>query len=428
VYGYSNASSGTTYGVQGYSSSNGGTGVYGVASATSGTTWGIYGTSYSTSGVGAVGNANATSGTTYGVQGFSASTSGTGVSGSATAASGNTSGVYGASASTSGLGVYGTATATSGTGSGVYGASASGGGFGVVGYNPSTSGFAVGVEGLSYSSTGVAIFGQAVAPAETNPSQTPRGIVGTTNVSSGVGVLGTNDNGIAMEGANNAGNIATADFVNNESTNFMGPVIVAHGSSYDGICLMDVSGDLACNGSKSAVVPVDGGTRKVALYAVEAPENWFEDFGSGHLASGSAVVQLEPIFAQTVNTGEEYHVFLTPNGDCKGLYVTNKTGASFEVRELGGGTASIAFDYRIIARRKGYESIRLADNTERFAAIANGERGPAGTRALVAPTVPEAKTPTARPMEFVPAERPLPLPQRPVAPARQETPSPQVRN
>ena len=80
--------------------------------------------------------------------------------------------------------------------------------------------------------------------------------------------------------------------------------------------------------------------------------------------NGSAVVHLESTFAQTVNSSVEYHVFLTPNGDCKGLYVTSKTADSFEVHELAGGVASVAFDYRIMAHRKGYENIRLADNTE----------------------------------------------------------------
>jgi hypothetical protein len=87
------------------------------------------------------------------------------------------------------------------------------------------------------------------------------------------------------------------------------------------------------------------------------------------LANGSAVVQLEPTFAQTVNSEVEYHVFLTPNGDCKGLYVANKTAGSFEVRELGGGKASVGFDYRIVARRKGYEEIRMADKTKVFAGV-----------------------------------------------------------
>jgi hypothetical protein len=53
-----------------------------------------------------------------------------------------------------------------------------------------------------------------------------------------------------------------------------------------GICDVDIYGNLFCTGSKSAVVPVDNGSRKVALYAVEAPENWFEDYGSGQLSNG----------------------------------------------------------------------------------------------------------------------------------------------
>ena len=105
---------------------------------------------------------------------------------------------------------------------------------------------------------------------------------------------------------------------------------------------------------------------QVALYAVEAPENWFEDAGSGQLSNGSATVALDSTFAQTVNTGIEYHVFLTPNGDCKGLYVSRKSASSFEVHELGGGHSSIAFDYRIMAKRVNYENIRLADVTGQY--------------------------------------------------------------
>ena len=114
---------------------------------------------------------------------------------------------------------------------------------------------------------------------------------------------------------------------------------------------------------------MDNGRRKVALYAIEGPENWFEDLGGAQLLNGTALVRIEPTFAQTVNTETEYRVFLTPNGDCKGLYVTNKTTNSFEVHELGGGTSSISFDYRIIAKRKGYENIRLADKTAQFAEV-----------------------------------------------------------
>jgi hypothetical protein len=42
-------------------------------------------------------------------------------------------------------------------------------------------------------------------------------------------------------------------------------------------------------------------------------------------------------------------------------YVARKTAAGFEVREHGGGDLNVAFDYRIVVRRRGYESIRMAE-------------------------------------------------------------------
>ena len=65
--------------------------------------------------------------------------------------------------------------------------------------------------------------------------------------------------------------------------------------------------------------------------AIESPENWFEDFGAAQLIDGVAVVWLDPDFIQTVNAEKDYRVFPVPNGDCRGLYVTNKSANSFEV-------------------------------------------------------------------------------------------------
>jgi len=96
-------------------------------------------------------------------------------------------------------------------------------------------------------------------------------------------------------------------------------------------------------------------------FMLESPENWFEDLG-GQLIQGRAVVKIDPIFAETVNTEGEYRVFLTPKADCEGLYVTNQTATSFEVRELRHGKSDTAFDYRIVAKRKGYEGARLGLN------------------------------------------------------------------
>jgi hypothetical protein len=81
---------------------------------------------------------------------------------------------------------------------------------------------------------------------------------------------------------------------------------------------------------------------------------------------GVATVRLDPKFTQTINTKLEYHVFLTPKGDCKGLYVHQETPTSFEVRELGGGNSNVRFDYRITALRKNYEKVRFADHSREF--------------------------------------------------------------
>jgi hypothetical protein len=221
-----------------------------------------------------------------------------------------------------------------------------------------------GVQGYSASNIGVGTYGQALSGSFTGAGYlgaAPFGVWGDT--ATGYGVLASADTGYAIVAANNSDAVSTAYFSNNEGGSGSGQVLVATGGSVGGLCIIDVSGDLGCTGTKSAVVPVDGGTRKVALYAVESPENWFEDFGSGQLSNGTVTVALEPTFRQTVNTDTDYHVFLTPNGDSRGLYVTQKTAVSFEVREQGGGTSSVAFDYRIVARRKGYEQIRLADKT-----------------------------------------------------------------
>lgn len=119
-----------------------------------------------------------------------------------------------------------------------------------------------------------------------------------------------------------------------------------------------VAGNLNVTGNKNAIVPATGG-RMVAVHAVESPESWFEDFGSAQLHDGAARVAIDAAFLETVNSNFEYHVFLTPLGDCRGLYVAQRNAAGFEVRELGGGTANIAFDYRIVAKRRGYETERL---------------------------------------------------------------------
>jgi len=238
----------------------------------------------------------------------------------------------------------------------------------VVSGTTSSTAAAYGVSGSNDSSTGVGAgtYGQNSTSGE---SLTGAALLSTGVVNAGVwgdggggasvnnGVQGTTDNRNAGFFENNNASFYTIFGQDNSDGYPFGAFNTVGG------CYIDPTASFFCTGSKNAVVAIDEGRHKVALSAIESPMNWFEDFGSAYLSSGAAVVQLELKFAQTVNTEKEYHVFLTPNGDCRGLYVTQKTATSFEVHELGGGTSGVKFDYRIVALRKNYENIRLADHT-----------------------------------------------------------------
>jgi len=380
VAGYATSATGSTDGVAGTSASTSGAGVWGSATATSGTASGVTGLSASTSGYGVYGSATATSGGTAGVGGYSASTSGAAVYGSETATSGSNSGVSGYSASTSGYGVYGYATATTGYAYGVEGTSVSTSGVGVYGIDTATSGSTIGVYGTIYSPTGVGVRGIGVTASAEGGSHNPTAI-GPPGVwgdsQAGFGIVGTSDYTTAVAAYGAATSSATLYAENDATTNSSAVVLATYSPHYGGYCDIFANGNLQCSGSVGGHAVLEN-TRDVALYGVQAAESWMEDAGSGQLRNGATVVQLEAEFAQTVNTSMDYHVFLTPRGDCKGLYVGQTTPTSFEVHELGGGTTNVGFDYRIMARRKGFENIRLADMTGKI------DRGPS-SKANAAP-------------------------------------------
>ncbi len=142
----------------------------------------------------------------------------------------------------------------------------------------------------------------------------------------------------------------------NATANSGGSAVMATNINATGWAVLSF-GNFIATGTKSAAVALPD-NRSVLLYAVESPENWFEDFGSGQLQDGAATIALDPTFMQTVNPAG-YHVYVTPNGDCEGLYVTGKTATSFEVHELHAGKSRVFFDYRVVARRKGLERLRL---------------------------------------------------------------------
>ena len=98
---------------------------------------------------------------------------------------------------------------------------------------------------------------------------------------------------------------------------------------------------------------------RVDTFAPQATEPTLEDFGEAQLVDGVATVPVDPRFASAMDTTTRYFVTLTPEGDCKGLYVADRTPAQFVVRELQGGRSSIAFTYRIVAKPLGSDAERL---------------------------------------------------------------------
>jgi len=152
----------------------------------------------------------------------------------------------------------------------------------------------------------------------------------------------------------------TLSLTNFDSTSPTDLALDVAGPSFGGECSIDVTGNLFCTGTLGAAVRA-GAKRKVGVYGMQSPENWIEDFGAGTLTGGVITINLEPSFAKTISGKGDYHVFVTPAGDCEGLYVANRTATSFEVRELKGGTSNVNFDYRIVAHRKGLESARLPE-------------------------------------------------------------------
>ncbi len=125
---------------------------------------------------------------------------------------------------------------------------------------------------------------------------------------------------------------------------------------------MFVKGTFMATGTKNAVVDTTSYGKRFT-YAQESSEVWFEDFGSGQLVAGETTVELDPVFLETVTIDDTHpiKVFVTLTDDCSGVYVS-KDATSFTVHELGGGTSNATFDWRAVAKRKGFEDMRLEES------------------------------------------------------------------
>jgi hypothetical protein len=347
VLGVNENTNGSGVGVQG----NGPNGVIG-----NGTTRGVTGTGL----IGVEGDATGTN--SIGVLGTGSTgvvgnggSNGTGVKGTGVIA------LLGEAPSTNSLGLL----ATGGTG--IFGGSQQTGDnfWGMMG-TATNSGKNLGVEGFSGSVNGTGLYGLAITSSHVGGGRgcCAVGVWGDTGSNAGgaAGLVGTADDARAIYLENNSPSGVPTAFMQQDASGEL--ALMAGGAG--GFCTIDTTGTLFCPHSFSVMAPVDSGKKRVALYAMESPQNWFEDFGSGQLTGGTASIALDATFAEEVNTGASYHVFLTPHEECEGLYVTDVSASGFEVHELHHGQSNVTFDYRIVALRRGFETVRSEDLTEQW--------------------------------------------------------------
>ncbi|HWY98788.1 MAG TPA: hypothetical protein VNY36_06865 [Bacteroidia bacterium] len=316
--------------INGYSATTG-VGVYGE---NTGTGIGTFGNSAST-GTGVWGENNATGFGTIGDNSLATATAGAGVQGQV--ASNGIFGVVGLNPSTT----------AGGAGGGVYAEADFGSGSGVVAFETATNG--VGVFGLAANATGYAgVAGSGgntlgvIAPAGTYPGGVFQG--------SWCGVSGWAGDGTKKLGYGGY-------FVDSIST-IAANNIVTMISTYQA----PTSYAILSTATKSTIVnDLSGG--QVIMFCNESPEVLFEDYGEGELVNGEAHIKMDPIYAASVTINDKHplKVYIQLEGDCNGVYVTDKTTEGFTVKELHSGTSNVKFSYHVIANRKDEPSSKYTD-------------------------------------------------------------------
>ncbi len=214
-------------------------------------------------------------------------------------------------------------------------------GDGVLGINNATTGFSgngAGVVGLTPQLYGAGVWGE-----NQNPD--------------GTGIIGVGGTGVAYPAGGTGGALSgiITGLYSRSTTGGVGQAIYAEQLSdvvrvayWNGITFFKI------NGAGTVSTIVSGlNSEKITMYAPETPEIFFQDYGSGKLVNGRAHINIDPVFAKnvTINDKHPLRVFVQLEGDCKGVYVTNKTSTGFDVVELNGGTSNVSFQWTITCNR-----------------------------------------------------------------------------
>jgi hypothetical protein len=302
--------------------------------------WGVYGAAKSNSRPGVQGDNN---GAGAGVKGVSAK--GEGVRGE------GLTGVKGFSTALAGYGVWG---------------EHGGGGYGVVGTAKTTNALIAGVYGAN-NAAGIGVRGESVSGRGVYGKGRTMGVYGVASAVDTAGVYGQNTGGSGVVGTSTngvAGNFIITNIASPQpclkaqtaGTGWAG-YFTGTGVASRGVYIETKGGMglIVRGGTKNAVVSTSKGAR--ALYSEEASGVYFTDYGFGRLENGRVTIAIDPLFAETVNLDQPYHVFLQAYGEAE-LYVSRRTPGTFEVR-LGRGQENVEFSYRLVGKRRGFEQARL---------------------------------------------------------------------
>jgi hypothetical protein len=127
-----------------------------------------------------------------------------------------------------------------------------------------------------------------------------------------------------------------------------------------------VSRKIEGSGSVNTVMQTSKG--RVSLVCPESPEAWIEDYGTGEIAAGAAHVDLDPTFLEctTVDEANPLKVFVELTSPLEQQYYVKKGDKGFDVIVVGEGAAAAGctFDYKVVARWKGYENSRFEKGLE----------------------------------------------------------------
>lgn len=106
------------------------------------------------------------------------------------------------------------------------------------------------------------------------------------------------------------------------------------------------------NGTNSTMI-MDKENKPRVLFSPEAPEILFEDYGTAELVNGEVYVPIDEILKESLYIDDKHplKVFIQLEGDCNGVFVTEKSKNGFKVKELANGTSNTKFSWHIVANR-----------------------------------------------------------------------------